>query len=50
MGSSVLFSSLIGIALGEWKGTGAKTRNYLALGLVILAASIGIAVIAKLVK
>lgn len=47
MGSSVLFSSLIGILLGEWKGTGPKTRAFLALGLAILAASIGIAVVAK---
>lgn len=47
MGSSVLFSSLVGIILGEWKGTGAKTKTFLALGLLILAASIGIAVAAK---
>lgn len=48
MGSSVLFSSLTGIFLGEWKGTGAKTRVFLAIGLAVLAASIGIAVIAKM--
>ena len=47
MGSCVLFSSLLGIALGEWKGTSAKTKAVLALGLVVLAASIGIAVVAK---
>ncbi len=49
MGSSVLFSSLLGVFLGEWKGTGAKTKAYLTLGLAILAASIGIAVLAKMV-
>ena len=49
MGSSVLFSSLTGIFLGEWKGTGAKTRAYLGVGLAVLAASIGIAVVAKLI-
>ena len=47
MGSSVLFSSLVGIILGEWKGTGSKTKAYLATGLVVLAASIAIAVAAK---
>ena len=47
MGSCVLFSSLLGVFLGEWKGTGAKTRGALVAGLVVLAASIGIAVAAK---
>lgn len=47
MGSCVLFSSLLGVVLGEWKGTGAKTKGVLALGLLVLAASIGIAVVAK---
>ena len=47
MGSCVLFSSLLGITLGEWKGTSVKTKCALALGLLVLAASIGIAVIAK---
>ena len=47
MGSSVLFSSLVGIFLGEWKGTSGKTKGYLAAGLAILASSIGIAVLAK---
>ena len=49
MGSCVLFSSLLGVFLGEWKGTGAKTRGALVAGLVVLAASIGIAVVAKMV-
>jgi L-rhamnose-H+ transport protein len=47
MGSSVLFSSLLGVILGEWKGTGIKTKLALLAGLLILAASIMIAVIAK---
>ncbi len=47
MGSCVLFSSLLGVVLGEWKGTGVRTRGALAAGLVVLAASIGIAVLAK---
>ena len=47
MGSCVLFSSLLGVFLGEWKGTGAKTRAALVAGLAVLAASIGIAVVAK---
>lgn len=47
MGSCVLFSSLLGIGLGEWKGTQGRTKGVLALGLVILAVSIGVAVLAK---
>ena len=47
MGSCVLFSSLLGVVLGEWKGTGAKTRTMLGLGLAILAASIVLVSIAK---
>ena len=49
MGSCVLFSSLLGVFLGEWKGTGAKTRGALVAGLLVLAASIGIAVAAKMI-
>ena len=49
MGSCVLFSSLLGVVLGEWKGTGAKTKIALASGLVVLAASIAIAVAAKMI-
>ena len=47
MGSCVLFSSLLGVFLGEWKGTGAKTRLALVAGLVVLALSIATAVVAK---
>ena len=47
MSSAVFFSAILGVFLGEWKGTGAKTRGALVAGLVVLAASIGIAVVAK---
>ena len=47
MGSSVLFSSVLGIFLGEWRGTGPKTRRYLAAGLLLLAASIVIPLFAR---
>ena len=39
MGSSVMFSSVLGILLGEWKGTGKKTKAYLAIGICVLVAS-----------
>ena len=38
MASTILFSTLFGIALGEWKGTGAKTRACLAAGTFIMVA------------
>lgn len=49
MGSCVLFSSLLGVLLGEWKGTCAKTKAALGAGLLVLAVSIGLAVVAKTV-
>ncbi len=39
MGSSVLFSSVLGLLLGEWKGTGKRTKSYLAIGICVLVAS-----------
>lgn len=39
MGSSIFFSSLLGIFMGEWKGTGAKTKACLALGILVLLVS-----------
>jgi L-rhamnose-H+ transport protein len=39
MASTILFSQLLGILLGEWKGTGTKTRGLLAAGLLLLIAS-----------
>jgi L-rhamnose-H+ transport protein len=39
MGASIFFSSLLGIFMGEWKGTGAKTKGCLALGIIVLLVS-----------
>ena len=39
MASTILFSTIIGAATGEWKGTGAKTKLFLAAGTLILLAS-----------
>ena len=39
MASTILFSTVIGIFTGEWKGTGAKTRGCLALGILVLIVS-----------
>lgn len=47
MGASVLFSSLLGVFLSEWRGTGGRTRGLLAAGLGILAASIVLTAAAK---
>ena len=47
MGACVMFSTLLGVLLGEWRGTGLKTRTALASGILVLLISIGIAVAAK---
>jgi hypothetical protein len=39
MASAILFSTLLGIFLGEWKGTGGRTRGLLGAGLALLLAS-----------
>ncbi len=39
MASSILFSSLLGIFLGEWKNTSSRTKTLLALGLAFLVLS-----------
>jgi L-rhamnose-H+ transport protein len=39
MASMILFSALLGILLGEWKGTSGRTRGRLAFGLVLLILS-----------
>lgn len=36
MASQILFSQLLGLALGEWRGTSRKTLRLLATGLVLL--------------
>ena len=40
MGSSIFFSSLLGLFMGEWKGTGPKTKGALALGILVLLVSV----------
>lgn len=47
MGSCVLFSSVLGVCLGEWRGTGSRTRLALVVGLVLLALSIAVVTVAK---
>lgn len=39
MAGAILFSTLLGIMLGEWRNTSSRTRLLLALGLVCLVAS-----------
>ena len=39
MASTIFFSTLVGVFLGEWKGTSAKTKGLLVLGTLILIAS-----------
>lgn len=39
MASTIFFSTLIGVFLGEWKGTGRRTKGLLAIGTVVMIAS-----------
>jgi L-rhamnose-H+ transport protein len=39
MASAILFSTLLGVFLGEWKGTSARTRLLLVVGLAALLGS-----------
>src|SRR5208282_1387394 len=39
MASAILFSTLLGIYLGEWKGTSNRTRALLGFGLALLLLS-----------
>ncbi len=43
MAAAILFSQLLGVVLGEWKGTSSRTRTLLVTGLVLLIASSAIA-------
>ena len=43
MASAILFSTLLGLFLGEWKGTSQRTHRLLAIGLVLLIGSTVIA-------
>lgn len=44
MASAILFSTLLGILLGEWRGTSKRTRTLLAAGLLLLLSSSLIAI------
>ncbi len=50
MASAILFSTLLGILLGEWNGTSKRTRTRLAAGLVLLIVSSVIAGISGYLK
>lgn len=39
MASSILFSTILGILLGEWKGTGSRTKTLLGIGIAVLLGS-----------
>ena len=39
MASTIFFSTMIGVVLGEWKGVGARTRLFLTVGTLILVLS-----------
>jgi len=39
MASSIMFSGILGLMLGEWKGTSGKTRGLLGFGLAVLLGS-----------
>lgn len=39
MACAILFGTLLGVILGEWKGTGSKTRGLLGTGLAMLVLS-----------
>ncbi len=39
MASAILFSTLLGIFLGEWSGTSSRTQRFLILGLIFLLGS-----------
>jgi len=39
MAGQILFSSLLGAALGEWRGTSGRTKTLLAFGLLMLVSS-----------
>jgi L-rhamnose-H+ transport protein len=39
MASTIVFSTLIGVVTGEWKGTSLKTKASLMLGTLVLVAS-----------
>ena len=42
MSSQIIFSTLWGIALGEWKGVSGRTMKLLLAGLIVLIASLAV--------
>ena len=50
MASSILFSTLLGIVLGEWRGTSRRTRTSLACGLALLILSAVVAGVSGYLK
>jgi len=42
MSSTILFSSLLGVMLDEWRGVSSRTRRLLAGGLLTLVVSLDI--------
>jgi L-rhamnose-H+ transport protein len=43
MASQIMFSGVLGLILGEWKGTSSRTRSLLFAGLAVLLGSAVIA-------
>jgi len=50
MASAIFFSQILGVILGEWKGTSRKTAALLTVGLVLLMASAAVAAYAGSLK
>ena len=50
MASAIFFSQILGVVLGEWKGTSRKTASLLVVGLVLLMASAAVAAYAGSLK
>lgn len=43
MASAILFSTILGVMIGEWKGTSKKTASLLTVGLLLLILSVAVA-------
>lgn len=50
MASAILFSALLGILLGEWKGVSGRTKGLLAAGLLVLVGSFVVTAVASKMK